>query len=172
MIYPKGPAEKAGVKLGDVVLAVEGHDVDDAEALRFRLATLPVGGDAELMIFRSGTQKKLRVALVEAPEDPPRDQRTLGGTQPLAGATLANLSPAVADELSLTGDWHGVVITQIGPDTIADRLGLEPGDIVLAINGEEMKAVADVAAATVGRKDRWRLKIRRGDDVQEISVRG
>ena len=102
------PAAIAGLRQGDVVTEVDGLEVDDVEALRFRLATLPVGGTARLSVIRAGRETTLAIALRPPPEVPPRDTTVIEGANPLAGATVMNLSPASADALSLRHGSAGV----------------------------------------------------------------
>ena len=97
-VHPKGPAERAGLAVGDVILTVGGFEIQDPEALRFRLGLNEVGGEVEIGYLRKGVARKASLALRAAPEDPPRDETVLDGRQPMAGAKVVNLSPAVAEE--------------------------------------------------------------------------
>src|SRR5690606_14635197 len=91
-VYPGGPAAQAGLRQGDVVVAVNGRDVVDGEDLRFRIATLPIGSTADLTVLRGREEVTLTLDLAPAPEDPPRNETKLVGAVPLAGATVVNLS--------------------------------------------------------------------------------
>src|SRR5690606_15451304 len=86
-VYPGGPADRAGLQTGDVVLAVNGREVDDPQGLKFRIATGKLGGSATLDIYRKGQRLSLRLPLTEAPESPPRDLTQIAGNNPLSGAT-------------------------------------------------------------------------------------
>ena len=94
------PAARAGLKAGDVIVAVDGQEVDDPNAFDYRFATKPVGGTAQLGILRGGRALIVAVALQTAPELP-RDEITIRSRSPFSGAKVANLSPALADELQL-----------------------------------------------------------------------
>ena len=169
-LYPGGPAERGGVEVGDVVLAVNDLPVGDPEALRFRLATLPVGSMAELSILRRGKALRIPVDLVEAPEDPPRNETRLKGRHPLAGALVANLSPALAEELSLDHNWRGVIITAIERHSFAARARFAPGDVVVRINDQDVATVAELQQALSQPASRWRITYRRNGDVRTIVV--
>ena len=168
-LYPGGPAAKAGLEVGDVIVAINGRPVEDPGALRFRLATLPVGGVAEITVLRNGREITLTVPLIGAPEVPPRNETVIGGRNPLTGATVANLSPALAEELSLDNAWRGVVILAMERRSVAARAGLEPGDILLKVNGREIRAVEDLIAALEGTR-RWEITFRRDGRVRAIII--
>jgi serine protease Do len=166
-IYPNGPAARGGLRQGDIVIEINGRDVDDPEALRFRIATLPVGGTARLTVLRGGKRTNLTLPLEKAPETPRRNETMLQGNQPFAGATVANLSPALADELAMETDQSGVIVLKVQRGTPAARVGLQPRDIVMTLNGAEVKSVAglqQLVAKSIGDK-RWRVAIKRGDKV-------
>ena len=113
-VYKGGPAAAAGLKPGDVILKIDGRAVNDAESLRYRIATKPLNGKADLAVYRRGQQLDLTIALTAPPETVPRETTRLEGSSPLTGATVTNLSPAVADELGVSAFQKGVVVTKVG----------------------------------------------------------
>ncbi|MDG3441897.1 DegQ family serine endoprotease [Nitrospirillum amazonense] len=171
-LNPKGPLEQAGVKVGDVVTSVNGHLVDDPESLRYRIALLPVGGNATLTIIRKGAETKLPVKLIGPPEDPPRDETALDGRQPFAGTTVANINPALAEEVGYAGSSDGVIVLKVQPGTTAQALGFQPGDVVVKVNGQPITRVADLKRLVNQPQRRWDLAVRRGDQVLTLSVGG
>ncbi|MBF0393728.1 MAG: Do family serine endopeptidase, partial [Alphaproteobacteria bacterium] len=171
-LHKAGPAEQAGVQVGDVVVAVNGREVDDGESLRFRIATLPVGGTAELSVMRKGRPLRLAVRLVPPAETPPREETAIGGKTPFTGATIANLNPALAEELGIGGALDGgVVILTLERRSVAQRLGLKPGDIVLRINDRPVATVGDLTRL-VRTGASWKITIRRDDEVLSLMVEG
>lgn len=141
-IYPGGPADQAGVEEGDVVLSIAGQDIFEAEALRYRLATFTPGERVELTVLRDGRERTLRARLDLPPDSPARDTTALKGLHPLSGATVANLSPALAEELGrdpLAAD--GVVVTEAAPGSPAARYGLGRGTLILGLNGDAVENV-------------------------------
>jgi S1-C subfamily serine protease len=166
-----GPAEKAGLRVGDVIVAVDGHDVGDPQAALYRFATKGVGSDAALDLVTNGRKRQAKIALIAAPESTPRDTRELDGANPFAGATVANLSPAVAEELSL-GDTAGVVIIETKAYSTARRLGLQPGDIIVQLNGTPVRNVRNLAELISQRTKTWDLTIRRGGEEFRTVIRG
>ena len=170
-VYRKGPADRAKLRVGDVVIAVNGHEINDYQALKFRIATLAVGGSAQLTVLRKKKKKTFTLRLIEAPEDPPRETTELGGPQPLAGAVVANLSPALADELGMDGFKPGVIVMELRRGSNAGRLGIRDGDILLEVNGEEVKSVRRLKKMLSKRTRHWRIAIRRNGETVEVNVR-
>jgi len=142
-VFAKGPGDRAGMKRNDVIVAIRDQPIDDEASLRFRLATLSVGTTVPVRILREGKGMTLDVPLTAPPEDPPRDRTVLDGRQPLSGATVVNLSPAVAEEMGLI-EWRaGVAVVEIQAGSYAGRF-IKPGDMVIAVNGKEIKNVAEL----------------------------
>ncbi len=172
-IHPGSPAERAGLRRGDVVLQVEGREVPDAESLRFRVATNPIGSTVKITSWREGKERVGELTLIAPPEIPPREATPMRGTHPLAGATLANLSPALAEELGLSDiPPRGVIITELRRGTPASQIRLQPGDVVLRINDREIKTVDDARRIATSAALPWRLAIRRGERVLNLVVGG
>ncbi len=169
-VYPNGPAALAKMKVGDVVLAIDGHEVGDPGALRFRIATLPIDHVAKLTVWRRENKIDLAVKLVPPPEVPARDERILDGEQPMAGSAVANMSPALAEELGFERQVSGVMILRIRRGSPADRFGFEPGDLVREINDTEISSVAELVAALNADVPRWRITVQRGEKVLSLVV--
>ncbi|HTE80465.1 MAG TPA: Do family serine endopeptidase [Reyranella sp.] len=158
-VYAAGPGEKAGFRRNDVIVAMREQPIDDEASLRFRLATLAVGDVVSVKVIRSGKEVMLDVPLAAPPEDPPRERTQLDGRQPLSGATVVNMSPAVADEMGISEWRNGVAVVEVQQGSYAARF-LRAGDMVTAINGQEVKSVADlrkrittgVSSLSVGRE--------------------
>ncbi|MDP9128024.1 MAG: DegQ family serine endoprotease [Pseudomonadota bacterium] len=170
-IHSASPAGKAGLRVGDVIVSVDGKPVDDLGTFRYRIATRPVGDTANLGIVRKGQKTDIQTVLIAPPEDPPRDRTEVKGRNPFAGAILENLSPAVIEETGVRGAEHGVVVIDVKEDSAAASIGLQPGDIVLSINNGKVADVQDVATAPASRGG-WRIKIERGDNVISVMVGG
>jgi Do/DeqQ family serine protease len=164
-VMPKGPAAEAGMKHGDLIVSVDGQSVDDAEAFGYRFATKALGSTAEVGITRAGKPLTLKVKLAPAPEIPARDPITIKGASPFAGATVVNLSPAVAEELSIQEPRNGVVISKIETDSQAAAVSLHPGDVVISVNDTKIATTRDLEKATTGRHYYWKISIARGNQV-------
>ncbi|MCM2475646.1 DegQ family serine endoprotease [Rhizobium sp. CG5] len=156
-----GPADKAGLKPGQVVTAVNGIGVEHPDALGYRLTTAGLGKSVALTIADNGKVRELTMELAAAPETNPRDERTIAGASPFSGVTVANLSPRMAYELRMPAEATGVVISKIEPGSLAARLGFQPRDIVVSVNGTTIGSTADMAAMIASEPDFWRVEIER-----------
>ncbi|MFN3892852.1 MAG: DegQ family serine endoprotease [Beijerinckiaceae bacterium] len=171
-VHPKSPAEAAGVRRGDIITSVDNLVVDDPEAFGFRLGTRKLGGTASISILRDGKPRTLNVAMRPAPETPPREEIKLSGRSPFAGATVANFSPAVAEETGIEDVTEGVVITEIDENSTAARVNLQKGDMIMEVNSERITRTRDLEEAASGRPRFWRLTIRRGGQVFQSVLGG
>ena len=169
-LHPDSPLAKAGLKRGDIVLALEGKPVETAQELGYRSATTAIGATIIVEYQRKGDRKETQVTMIAAPETVKRDDTLIKGQNPLAGATATNLSPLVADELDLPADTSGVVISKLekGP---AMRF-LKRGDIVLEVNGAKIDSVDALRAALAEGPDVWRIAINRGGRVLKLTIGG
>ena len=167
-----GPADKAGLKVGDVVTALNGQPVQHPDALGYRLATTGIGKTAELTVVNQSKSRTVALKLEEAPETVPADRQTIGGNTPFTGATVANLSPRVAQDLGLDDvTAKGVVVTDVKDGSIAGRFGLQPKDIIVDVNGVKIASVDDLEKV-VGQNPRgWRFDVNRGGQVLTQYVR-
>ncbi|MGE6743050.1 DegQ family serine endoprotease [Allorhizobium pseudoryzae] len=156
------PADKAGLKPGEVVLAVNAIPVEHPDALSYRLTTVGLGGTAALTVAEGRQERQLELALGAAPETVPRDERLIDGRNPFAGTKVANLSPRIATELHLPSDKTGVVITDVVRGSPAARLGFQPGDIMVAINGAPVPSSKAMEALVADNPGFWRVEIERG----------
>jgi len=161
------PAARAGLKVGDVIISVGGQPVDDPNAFNYRFVTHPLGGQIALGVVRAGKESRVTVALETAPEAP-RDEITIQSRSPFQGAKVANLSPALADELRLDSSAQGVAIVEVADGTAAQSLGFQAGDLVLAVNNTRIANTRDLARITEAGARLWRITIQRGG--QQISA--
>lgn len=172
-LHKASPAATAGLLSGDVIVSVNGKPVADPQAFRYRFSTKGIGGKASLEVVRAGRAVALQVPLVEAPEDPPRDTRELKGLHPFAGATVANLSPALAEEFSINGETHGVIVLDIRRGTPAGNVGfLRDGDVVIAVNGTRIRAVRQLEALVAKPAGEWRLSVKRRGRILNVVISG
>jgi len=161
------PAARGGLKMSDLITAVDGQQIDDPNAFGYRFATRPLGGTVTVEVQRGGRAVKLAIPLEAAP-DTGRDEIVIESRSPFRGAKVANISPALADEMRLQGDPEGVVIVDLPDDSTAANVGFQKGDVILAVNGQKIATTADLARATREPSRLWRITVVRGG--QQISV--
>jgi serine protease Do len=169
-VYPGGPAAQAGLKTGDVVLAVDGVGIDDMQALNYRIATHKAGDAPTMKISSNGQARDVTVKLSLPPETP-RQATTIGGRNPLTGARVENLSPAAALDLQLEPTTTGVAVVAPGR-SIAANQGFEAGDIIRSINGVAIHNVAELNRALGQANGHWDMIIDRGGRRLTLSVDG
>jgi len=169
-VVKQGPAALAGIKPGDVIVAVNGKPVDDPESMRFRLATQPIGSEAHIVYLREGAEKSADIRLLPPPETPPRDTGEIKGRSPLSGAVVANVNPALAEEIGFPTETRGVVILETRPGSAAERYGFQPMDILLGINDQSIGSVADARASLAASAPGWKIKINREGQTLSLVV--
>jgi Do/DeqQ family serine protease len=162
-VYPDGPLARAGLKQGDVIVAIGGQPVFDAETLRYRVGVQNPGEKATVEFLRTGARRKAEMVFALAPDTPAKDQRTLTGSHPLNGVTVANLSPRFAEEIGLSPLAGGVVVTDVVQGSFASRSRLRPGFRVLSVNGVRINSTADLQREIVKSAPGWEIEIDRGD---------
>ena len=170
-VHPASPAATARLEPGDIILAVDGHEVADARGTNYRLTTRGIGNSARLEVFRKGTRLPIDIALTPAPKSAVSDVRNLAGQHPLDGTRVTGLSPALADELGLEDDG-GVVVLQVRTGSIAARLGFLPGDIVLTVASEQIADVGALEQSLKQRRKIWQMSVKRGAQVIPLQFAG
>ena len=161
------PAARAGLRTGDVIVEVDGQAVDDPNAFNYRFTTHALGGSVPLGVVRGGREIKVPVALETAPETP-RDELTIQSRSPFLGAKVANLSPAIADELQLDASAEGVVVIDVADGTLAQSVGIQRGDIVMSVNNQKIAKTGDLDRVVKAGSRLWRITLMRGG--QQISA--
>ena len=155
------PADTAGLKPGEVIIAVNGREVEHPDALGYRLTTAGLGATVKLTVSENGTERDVSLKLEQAPESRPKDERLIDGRNPFAGALVANLSPKLAEELQMPVETQGVVVEDVTRGSPAGRLGFEPRDIIVNINGTDIDSTESLQKVIDGQADFWRVEIER-----------
>ncbi|TGP52601.1 DegQ family serine endoprotease [bacterium M00.F.Ca.ET.159.01.1.1] len=164
-VDPAGPAGKAGLKPGDVILSLNNTPVESIEALDYRMATLSIGTKATFAVLSKGKQATMEIPLERAPEGAKPSEVTLRGRSPFSGAKVAELSPRLAQRLGLRTDLKGVTVIDISRDSPAADFGFQPGDIVREVNGTTIETAATLAQVAQQDTRWWRFTVERGGQI-------
>lgn len=166
-LYPGAAAAKAGLLEGDVVVKADAAEITDPTSLNYRISTRRPGDVIPLEVIRRGKRVTISLVAEVAPNSPAKDERTLKGEHPLSGATVVNLSPALAEELGadpMLG--KGVLILKLSGRGYAAGAGFEPGDLVTRINGKAVGSTKDLEQMLSGSEKRWAVTVsRRGQEL-------
>src|SRR5262249_1855302 len=170
-VVPASAAARAGLRTGDLIVSIDGQVVDDPNAFDYRFATKELGGTARLGLLRAGREMTVAIALETAP-DTAHDELTIAARSPFTGAKVANISPALADELRIDASLEGVVVVDIASGSPAQSLGFRKGDIVLLVNNQKIAKTRDLERATAQQARVWRITIRRGGQQMSVVLNG
>ena len=165
-LNPGGPAEKAGIKTGDIILKFNGQDVKDMSALPRIVAGTEIGKSVPVVVWRDGKEQSINAAIGELPPDvqvasasPDRPATPSDRTSTIAGLglTVSPITPDLRSKYSLRQDQKGVVVTNVQDAGNAATRGLKPGDVIVEVQQEPVNTPADVQE----RVDRFRRQNRR-----------
>jgi len=150
-VSPGSPAEKAGLKGGDVITQFNGQPILDASQLKLRVAESAPGSTAQLGISRNGENKTFDVTLGSAPDNKVAKADGNSGAarkEALAGVGVADLDQSTRAELNIPAHVQGAVITEVAPDSAAYEAGLRTGDVITELNRQPVKNAQDAIADT------------------------
>jgi Do/DeqQ family serine protease len=168
-LEPDSPAAKAGMRPGDVVLAMNDAAIEHPEALDYRLATRPIGSTVALTLLRQGEEIPLEIALERAPESASSNEVVIEGQSPFSGAKVAALSPRLAQRLRVNRQTQGVAIIDIDRSSPAARFGFMPGDIVRDVNGVAIDTPEKLASVADEDTRWWRFTVERnGQTIRQV----
>ncbi len=169
-IHPASPAKDAGLKLGDIVKKINGYSVELPAELRFRSAMVEVGNKINLEILRNGKTLNIEFTAITAPEDVPRNTTILKGYHPFNNVTVANLSPALADEIgNIPMNAKGVVILK---SASYGRISFKEGDIIKSVNKVKIKNVKQLKKLLKKKQRYWNIVIDRRGQMINITISG
>jgi serine protease Do len=170
-----GPAAKAGVQAGDVIIAVNGSPVKDAKDLAKQIGAMSPGATVKLTLWRKGEEKTVSLSLGEMP-----NQREARASTPDSSSPNATKVPRLGLTLAPAGQVagggsEGVVVTEVEPDGIASEQGFKTGDVILEVAGKKVANPSEVRGALEdAQKDGKRtvlMRVKSGDGTKFVAVR-
>jgi serine protease Do len=168
-VAPKTPSEKAGLKTGDVITAVNGKKISDARELRLMIGSMAPGSKAQVQLNREGQTKTFDVQLAEmpagmteegGPEVSPDESAQPEKTTVFGEVAVADITDDIRTALNLTKDVQGAVIAEVEADSPAGKAGLREGDVIQEVNKQRVKNAKDLVAASKKLKPNEKILIR------------
>jgi serine protease Do len=139
------PAEKAGIKRGDIIIGIDGEPVQNTAAMRFQVSEVMPGTTVKVKVLRDGKEKVIPVVAGDlAKAQIPEHQILIKDNKFLEGASVADLTPAIRETLGIGNDIQGVVVIEVVNNSAAAKTGLRPGDIIISINNSATRSLQDL----------------------------
>ena len=178
-ILKGSPAEKAGIKRGDIITEVDDKPVKNVETLRNIIAQSKVGSRIQLKVIRDGNASLFTVTITELPQEISQnvpgepDEKLPAEENALAGFSVMNLTQEIAKQLDISKDEKGVVIVRVEPYSAAEEAGLKKGDVIQEINKKSIKNIQDFnyIISKVRKGDTLLLFINRGGNRFYITLK-
>lgn len=138
------PAEKAGLKQGDVITGIDGKPVQNTSSMRFQISEVMPGASVKVKVLREGKEKSFTVVAGDlAKAQIPEHMITVQDNKFLQGATVADLTPAARETLELKPEIQGVAVIEVANNSAASKTGLKPGDVILSVNNRNTRNLED-----------------------------
>jgi serine protease Do len=172
-VIPDGPAEKGGIKRGDIVESLNGKQIENANMLSRTVAGLKPGSAASLGIIRDGKSSTINLAIGTMPEESPEKKNVVPKTESAWGITAQNITPELAQKFSVDEKEAGVIITELAAGTPAAEARLRPGDIIKEVNRQKIQNIRDWKQATDKMKtgEPLLLLVKRGTNTFYVAIK-
>jgi len=149
-VYPGSPADRAGIRQGDVLTAVDGQEINDQGGLNYRIGTRSPNDRVQVALLRDGRSETLAVQVQALPGEADPGEGTAVTAGSLAGVRAVALNPAFADRLGGDPFLNGALVTGVARGSLPARIGLRPRDVVRRIDGRAVASIADLQRARAG----------------------
>jgi len=168
------PAQKSGLERGDIILDVNGKPVADSNALRMTISMMAPDSDAKLKVLRNGSEREIAVKLSAMPTEQAaansEDKFNSSASSALSGVSVENLDAQSANELGLSPNTKGVVVTNVDPSSEAAEAGLRRGDVIQEVNRQPVKNTSDFERAMRSSKDKPLLLVNRNGSTMYLTA--
>jgi serine protease Do len=148
-VEPSSPGAKAGLKIGDLIIGLDGKNVSDASQLQVVVGQTRPGTTIKLQVVREGKSMEVPVTLEKMGARDKSDDESASSEsgKPRWGLGLGDITPDVRQQLQASGDVKGAVIERVLPGSPADNAGLRPGDVIVSVNRHETQSASDAQKA-------------------------
>ncbi len=172
-VSPDGPAAKAGVMSGDVIVAYDGKEVTQMSMLPSLVAQTKVGATVNVTVIRDGKKKSLPVTIAKLEEDKVASEQAAPDAGRDLGITAQELTPELAKTLGLD-DEGGVIVADVEPNSPAAEADIRRGELILEINRRPVKKIQDYTAALEKNKkgESVLLLVKRGEHKRFVVITG
>jgi serine protease Do len=167
------PAEKAGIKPNDIIIAVNGQQVETGRELSNIIANTPIGGKTRITLLRGGDKKTLTATVARQPDDQTKIGAKKSNDKNELGIQVADLSPERAQQFGLDADESGVLVINVESNSRADQAGLSVGDIIKGVNRKKINSLDEyynVLDKTNKRKPIKILVMRRNEGLKALKI--
>jgi serine protease Do len=151
-VVPNGPADKAGIKEGDVIVKFNGAPVSDSRHLKLEVAGIAPGEKVPVEILRNGSDKTLEVKVKELPGEGQIAKNTAGDksqdTGTLQGVGVADIDAQARQQFNIPDSVKGAIITEVAPDSASAEAGLKAGDVIMEVNHHRVAGANDAVKLT------------------------
>jgi len=151
------PADRGGLEDGDIILSVDGKEIDNPSMLRNVISLSAVGEKVRLVLLRDGKEKRVSVKLEKLPDAPgsaASDKKSSVEDETLSGVTVSELSQHLRDQAQLPEEIEGLFVVRVDPASKAARASLEPGDVILEVGRDKIASFDDFQGALQKNTDR------------------
>jgi serine protease Do len=171
-VSSNSPAQRAGLQKGDIILDVNGKPVTDANDLRMTISMMAPGTSANLTVLRDGADREVGVNLGELPtteaEATPAQNSSSNST--LSGVSVRNLDADAKQQLGLSPNTSGVVVTNVDPSSDAAAAGLRQGDVIQEVNRKPVRDISDFESALHSSNHNPLLLVNRNGNTMYLAV--
>jgi serine protease Do len=172
-VSPGGPADKAGIKRGDIIVALNGKKVDTVSELTNSVGVVQPGTKENLKVVRDGVERDVSVKIGELPENlAAGEEKSHEVSEEKLGLVVQGITPQIANRLNLD-ETTGVIVTNVVAGSVAQEAGFRPGDVIVEINNKSVKNMKDYdkATAMIEKGGSTLFLVKRGDNTIYLAVK-